>query len=120
LWVQLDDAFDVEALTDYTLLKDDHTVGYEIDNMSIGEVVCLDQRWVSDQRLEFGRVSWALAHGLIPFQPFQVELFCHYYQTQTQDGAEWDCDCECEILERHGRSAEEVAEFYEKWLKETI
>ena len=122
LWVQLDEEFSIELLSDISHLSAyHHEVSIFTEEGSWDDLILehnshyetIEGHMVSD-----GMARWGLDNQLIPRQPFQVEVSARHYHYNTQEGTEYDCDINCEVLVRKDVSPDTAATFWENWLKE--
>jgi hypothetical protein len=119
LWVELDDDLYVVPLSDFQQLEPyAHEVWIFAADGGIADFF-EPPTWGSTKvgPISFGcgREQWAMQEGLIPHQPFLVELYARHYMHETPEGAEGDCESHYEILQKTEANPEEAAKFWEKW-----
>ena len=122
IWVQLDADFSIEVLSDLTQLDNYyHEVPYFIEEGGWDDLI-LDCQHTSEviAGVRYGcpRANWALSNGLIPQQPFKVEVFVRHFISHSMDGDEGDCETSCEILEKTPIDKQIVIDFWSNWLHE--
>jgi len=122
MWVQLDEDLRIEALSDFSRLSDFmHEVWIFAQNASLDDLIqesnCASIK-VGPHHFGYGHAQWALSEGLVPGQPFRVELFARHYMSEGPDGAEGDCEAYCEIFEKTGHDPKRAADYWEKWFQE--
>lgn len=109
LWVQLDDALRAEAVSDLSPLDEyQHSLAIWCDDCGLDDLV-RGGAWGDD-----AAENWALAEGLIAFQPFQIEVYVYFYISHGPEGDEGDCDTEVDILKIEPVDAAKAAEFWEE------
>ena len=122
LWVQLDENFDIELLSDESQLGEyHHEMSIFVEECGWNDVILdyhsryetIEGHLVSD-----GAARWGLDNQIIPGQPFQVEVSARHYHYDTQEGTEYDCDIECEILAKHPVAPEKAAAYWANWVVE--
>jgi len=91
MWVQLDEDLRIEALSDFSRLSDFmHEVWIFAQNASLDDLIqesnCASIK-VGPHHFGYGHAQWALSEGLVPGQPFRVELFARHYMSEGPDGA---------------------------------
>lgn len=121
IWVQLDDEFSVELLSDCSPLNDyHHEMSIFVEEGSWDDAIVehtSHYETIEGHLVSEGRARWGLENQIIPGQPFQVEVSARHYHYNTQEGTEYDCDVYCEILAKQAVAPELVAAFWENWVK---
>ena len=120
--VQLDEDLRIEALSDFSRLSDFmHEVWIFAQDASLDDLIqesnCASIK-VGTHHFGCGHAQWALSEGLVPGQPFRVELFARHYMSEGPDGAEGDCEAYCKIFKKTGHDPKRAAGYWEKWFQE--
>ncbi len=121
LWAELDDDLRVAPLSNFGLLGDFlHEVWIWAEDAGIADFF-EPPSWgsvrVGCHLFGYGRAQWAMANGLMPHQPFQVEIYARHFMHETADGAEGDCEAHYEILQRRETDPLQAAGFWEEWFE---
>lgn len=123
LWVKLDRNFDLVSLSNidtFTDLYPEHHFAYWVQESGLNELIDHPSSPIvvpgTDHKIYLRNELWALHNGIIPQQPFRIEVTLWSEECHTQDGTEYDSGADAEILEI--KPTTHAATFWAKWQKQ--
>lgn len=118
MWVVLDEDLTVQPLSNCFDFLEKHEAGCQIQHIGLNNLVMnTNYKFITIDgvSLYYNQEQWMLENGIIPNQPFQIELYCRNYKLETMDGTEYDCDTKCQILKKLPVDPEAIINYWTEW-----